>query len=199
LGQIKEKYGIEVYLPDYEEQAIAILVTRALRGLGGPEASVVEEEAYGLPEYSLYWGPDIRSFTGRWVTDEVLDLVDPCWAFIHEEELCERVRELTEKVARPPPGTRRALAVWRGGGHRGRAVIGRGTAKEKEEVHRTPTCPTCLEKAVERLCSLPGVDVKQCKRALELFAEGKISAEGLVLLFRDRWGVEPHEIMRAFG
>jgi len=80
------------------------------------------------------------------------------------------------------------------------APTGRGaTEGGKEEVHRTPACPTCLEKAVEKLCALPNVDAEQCRRALELFAEGRISAEGLVLLFRDRWGVEPHEIMKAFG
>jgi len=73
------------------------------------------------------------------------------------------------------------------------------TKGEKEEAHKAPACPTCLEKAVEKLCALPNVDAEQCRRALELFAEGRISAEGLVLLFRDRWGVSPHEIMKAFG
>jgi len=82
--------------------------------------------------------------------------------------------------------------IIEGGGH----IVQHSTSKE---VHQVPACPTCLEKAVEKLCALPNVNADQCKRALELFAEGKISAEGLVLLFRDRWGVEPHEIMRAFG
>jgi len=78
-------------------------------------------------------------------------------------------------------------------------VSSKSLSESSRDVHEMPACPTCLEKAVEKLCALPGVDAEQCQRALELFAEGKISAEGLILLFHDRWGIDPDELMKAFG
>jgi len=73
----------------------------------------MEEAGYGLPEYSLYYSYDARSWTGRWYFSEYP--TDVCWTFISDEGLCRKVNELIsdlESKARAQ-GKELIFAVWR--------------------------------------------------------------------------------------
>jgi len=96
------KYDIH---PDYQLAEIKdaeaqYLLTELLRDYTKTliEAQATEEVAYGLPEFSLYWGADARSYTGRWLySDASMDL-DPCWALIPDDETCNKVWDIQEKL-----------------------------------------------------------------------------------------------------
>ncbi len=120
---LREEYGYEHHIPDYDEKAVEILINK-IRTPDIPMAQVAESSD-DLPPYSLYWNPDIRSFTGRWTTDlwgEDLDELGLCFAFTKTEEECKKILDLAEEKLNQPElinrrlkgeNIHRAILIWR--------------------------------------------------------------------------------------
>jgi len=60
-----EECTVEVFLNTVVRAALA------RRGIYVPEFQVSEEPGYSLPEYSLYWNYDARSFCGKWTWNDM--------------------------------------------------------------------------------------------------------------------------------
>jgi len=94
---------VDRYIPDPEEIAAEKVLSEALSSIPNAprDAQAADEPGYELPEYSLYWGPDARSWTGRWYYSGGGN-EDICWFLIPDEKTCERVNNrlstLEEKV-----------------------------------------------------------------------------------------------------
>jgi len=118
VHEVLDEYGIETdyYVPSTDEVAAEKVMAKALSMIPGaprdPQAS--EEPGYGLPEYSLYWGPDARSYTGRWYWSRGAS-EDVCWGLIAEEDVCNRINDILERLERSARRRGRDLlfAVWR--------------------------------------------------------------------------------------
>ncbi|MEX0569108.1 MAG: hypothetical protein Q6363_008135 [Candidatus Njordarchaeota archaeon] len=69
-------------------------------GLRIPEAQISNEPGYGIPEYSLYWSYDVRSFCGRWYISAYYDYDEAyiCFGFTSEESLCRRIINKIEEL-----------------------------------------------------------------------------------------------------
>jgi len=114
--EVLHEYGIEpdMWLTTIREKQAEILMRKLLSKI--PDAprdpQVSEEPGYGLPEYSLYWGADARSYSGRWSFDDLPD--DICWGFIADEKLCDKISEINEKLywEAMRRGNHLLFAVW---------------------------------------------------------------------------------------
>lgn len=102
---------IEDYVPDVDEFAAEILMNELLDEL---DAQVTPEPGYGLPEYSLYWNIDARSWTGRWYWSHG-GSEDVCRTLVTEPEAYEKINELVGKLVREVYRRRKMqllFAVW---------------------------------------------------------------------------------------
>lgn len=113
--------GIEPdwYIPDVEEVAASYAMSEALSRSMIPDAptdaSAFEEVGYGLPEYSLYYGPDARSWRGRWYWSERrVDPEDVCFMLVREANVCEKITDIVSKLEKDAERKGRQLffAVW---------------------------------------------------------------------------------------
>ena len=91
-----ERCGIEdldYYPPPIEDLQAEFVLEDALRRVEGApkDAQASEEPAFGLPEFSLYWGADVRSYTGRWSYPDAY--TDICWYLIADEHTCQHIKE----------------------------------------------------------------------------------------------------------
>ena len=94
------KYGIypDYYLPSVRDVAAQFVLSEALSEVkdAPTDAQAAEEVAYNLPEFSLYWGADARSYTGRWAWSGAD--VDVCWKLIEDEEVCKKIIKEQDKM-----------------------------------------------------------------------------------------------------
>jgi len=111
-------YGIEpgFYFPNPEEVAAENVLRKALEGVPNapPDPQASEEPGYILPEYSLYWNPDARSWVGRWYWSGGASK-DICWALIADEEICKKVSDMVNELdlqARQK-GRQLLFAIWK--------------------------------------------------------------------------------------
>jgi len=108
----------EFYFGDVEEIAAQMLMERLLKEYV-PEApddpQVNEEPGYGVPEYSLYFNLDVRSWSGKWWWSGAFDTVDICFGFISDEETYNKIHELLERLNEKAKKKGRLLffAIWR--------------------------------------------------------------------------------------
>ena len=124
-----EELGIDdaPYFPSFEEAAAELILNRVLRQLRKVDervpymAKVLEETAYGVPEYSLYRGTDLRSWCGRWMFLGGPYLQEPV-SFAREIAQCAPrpidVKDVVEVVNRAfslheRRGSPVIVAVWR--------------------------------------------------------------------------------------
>lgn len=106
------------WIPGTEEFAAEILLNEILArdpSLPALEAQVRPEEGYGMPEYSLYLGPDVRGFNGRWFyptyqTGEGFT----CFATTLEPEECDRlIKKIDDLLERARErGRELIVAYW---------------------------------------------------------------------------------------
>jgi len=114
---VLDKYGIEpdYYVPSIDELTAEYVMSEALRTIPGApwDAQASEEPGYGLPEYSLYYGADARSWDGRWYWSEG-GSGNICWGFIPEESICRRIDDIRSKLEQRARRRGRELlfAVW---------------------------------------------------------------------------------------
>lgn len=65
---------------------------------GAPrQVQAAEEEAYGLPSFSLYWNYDARSFCGKWYFTGCEE-DDICWGFIADDTVCKAVNDIISNM-----------------------------------------------------------------------------------------------------
>jgi len=112
------KYDIwpDWYVPSIDELAAERVLAKALSSIpdAPPDPQVSEEPGYGLPEYSLYWGSDARSWVGRWYWSKGGN-EDICWKFIPEEDVCKRMDDLISSLESQAikRGRQLLFAAWR--------------------------------------------------------------------------------------
>jgi len=97
-----------VYIGDETEYAVEIFLNIYVRRLLLekhniliPEFQVTEEEGYGLPEYSLYWNYDARSWCGRWTFNDyqLHDLeTQLCYRLCRNNKEIEIVEKIIEDI-----------------------------------------------------------------------------------------------------
>jgi len=96
------RYGVELdyYLAEIKDVEAQYLLSDLLEKVKGAptDAQATEEVAYGLPEFSLYWGADARSYTGRWSYPDAYTDIDVCWGLIDNEQACKHVIEAQRKL-----------------------------------------------------------------------------------------------------
>jgi len=116
--EILDKYSIksDFYVPDPEEIAAEYVMREALRTIEDAplDAQASEEPGYGLPEYSLYWNSDARSFTGRWYWSRG-GIGDICFGLITEDEICDKMSDMIKELETNARKKGRELlfGVWR--------------------------------------------------------------------------------------
>jgi hypothetical protein len=99
----------DVYVGSEKDVAVGMLLARHLRKkLGYPflDCEAHEEEGYGLPEFSVYYNQDARSFCGKWTYHESPQNIDETglfFALIGSDHPCygkveETVNKLLQKV-----------------------------------------------------------------------------------------------------
>lgn len=95
-------HGIELdaYIPSAREISAQIVMSKALQGIKGAphDAQASEEPGYGLPEFSLYYNPDARSWSGRWYWSESGDPEGICFRLVHDEKTCDKLMETIDDL-----------------------------------------------------------------------------------------------------
>jgi len=101
--------AIEFMEREAQAESIGRLLAQHLRQkLGYPflDCQVPEEEAYGLPEYSIYYNQDARSFCGRWTYSEGPVSIDESglfFALITADSPCyKRIEETVGRLLQEP-------------------------------------------------------------------------------------------------
>lgn len=96
------------YIGTVEDVAIGNLLAQTLRNkLQMPllDCEAHEEEGYGLPEYSVYYNQDARSWCGKWTHSNNPENIDECGIFFallpsdnpHYKQIQNLVDKLLEK------------------------------------------------------------------------------------------------------
>ncbi|MEM2806851.1 MAG: hypothetical protein QXK86_08400 [Candidatus Bathyarchaeia archaeon] len=93
--------GEDIYVGNEMDVAVGMLLAQHLRRkLGYPflDCEAHEEAGYGLPEFSIYYNQDTRSFCGKWTYSENPQNIDESgvfFALISSEHPCYRKIEET--------------------------------------------------------------------------------------------------------
>jgi len=113
----------DFYVPENSDFAAEILLNEQFASdLSFPrlEVQARPEEGYGLPEFSLYGGPDARSYIGRWYYSHggqggEIDPAFQCFATSLSPEDCrkllKKIRKLEENAERK--GRQLIVAYWK--------------------------------------------------------------------------------------
>jgi len=102
----------DIYVGSETDVAVGMLLTQHLRRkLGYPllDCEAHEEESYGLPEFSVYYNQDARSFCGKWTYSENPQNIDESgvfFALIGSDHPCYRkIEETISKLLQKPSVT----------------------------------------------------------------------------------------------
>lgn len=108
------------YFPLPEEVAASYVLSGALSNIprAPADATAFPEPGYGLPEYSLYTGPDARSFKGRWYWSKTwpgrFNVEEICFGLRADVNTCykivEKIRKLKKEAEKQ--GKQLLFAVW---------------------------------------------------------------------------------------
>ena len=118
VSDVLDRYDIEpdYYYPTIDELAAEIVLGKALHEVpdAPPDPEVSEEPGYGLPEYSLYWGADARSWVGRWYWSYG-GSEDVCFGLITKPEVCRKASKLVDNLdyLAKRKGRELLFAIWK--------------------------------------------------------------------------------------